>query len=124
MRDGELDGSRDREGDVQSDQSRPMVMWRLTGRVILYLLDRSKREDQHLRSFAHKLMAHDPRRRPSLLEWASSSDAAFLRRGRRSEIRQEKGFATSARHKGSWRRKHEAPGDEEAKTRQVAPARE
>ena len=47
------------------------------GRVILYLLDKFKKEDKHLRPFANKLTAHDPKRRPSLLEWASSSDAAF-----------------------------------------------
>lgn len=41
------------------------------GHVILYLLDKVKREDKHLRSFANMLTAHDPKQRPSLLEWAS-----------------------------------------------------
>lgn len=44
------------------------------GRVILYFLDKFKKEDKHLRSFANRLTAHDPKRRPSLLEWASPSD--------------------------------------------------
>jgi len=43
------------------------------GRVMLYLLDKFKKEDKHLRPFANELTAHDPKRRPSLLapEWAS-----------------------------------------------------
>ncbi len=49
------------------------------GRVMLYLLDKFKKEDKHLRSFANKLMAHNPKWRPSLaLEWASWSDAPLL----------------------------------------------
>jgi len=40
---------------------------------MLYLLDKFKKEDKHLRPFANELTAHDPKRRPSLLapEWAS-----------------------------------------------------
>ena len=41
------------------------------GHVILYFLDKSKQEGKHLRSFAAKLTARDPKRRPSLLEWGS-----------------------------------------------------
>jgi len=43
------------------------------GRVILYLLDKFKKEGKHLKAFANKLMAHNPERRPSLaLEWADA----------------------------------------------------
>jgi serine/threonine protein kinase len=38
------------------------------GHVILCFLDKSKQEGKHLRPFATKLTAHDPQRRPSLLE--------------------------------------------------------
>src|SRR5258708_37611204 len=49
------------------------------GRVMLYLLDKFKKEDQHLRPFANKLTAHNPKWRPSLaLEWASWSDAPLF----------------------------------------------
>lgn len=48
------------------------------GHVILYLLDRFKKEGKDLRPFAKELTAHDPKRRPSLLEWAGSSDAPPL----------------------------------------------
>ena len=39
------------------------------GHVILYFLDNLKQEDKRLRRFANELTAHDPKRRPSLLEW-------------------------------------------------------
>lgn len=81
------------------------------GRVILYLLDRFKREDQHLRSFANKLTARDARRRPSLLEWASSSDAVFSdvvdarKAGKRRALRHSKTQKKPARKARSLRRR-------------------
>ncbi len=48
------------------------------GYVILYFLDKSKQEGKHLKAFANKLTAHDPKRRPSLLEWERLSDAPLL----------------------------------------------
>jgi len=48
------------------------------GHVILYLLDKWKQEGKRLRSFANELTAHDPKRRPSLLEWECLSDAPLL----------------------------------------------
>ncbi len=57
-----------------------MVMAHAGVLLTLYLLDKFKRESKDLRLFANKLTAHDfkrAKRRPSLLEWASSSNGAF-----------------------------------------------
>jgi serine/threonine protein kinase len=48
------------------------------GHVILYFLGKSKQEGKHLRSFATKLTARDPKQRPPLLEWESLSDAPLM----------------------------------------------
>ena len=48
------------------------------GCVILYFLDKYEQEGRYLRVFATKLMAHDPKRRPSLFEWESLSNAPLL----------------------------------------------
>jgi serine/threonine protein kinase len=39
------------------------------GRVILYILDELGKEHELLRAIARKLEAHNPKQRPSLLEW-------------------------------------------------------
>ena len=41
------------------------------GRALLSLLDELGKEDKHLEAFAGNLMEHNPRQRPSLLEWRS-----------------------------------------------------
>jgi serine/threonine protein kinase len=43
------------------------------GRVLLFLLCGLRKEDKSVRSFATKLMAHNPKQRPKLLEWYSYS---------------------------------------------------
>ena len=43
-----------------------------SGRVLLYLLDRLRKEDKVLRTAARKLTAHDPEQRPSMLQVAES----------------------------------------------------
>jgi serine/threonine protein kinase len=48
------------------------------GRVLLFLLDEFRKEDKSLRAFARSLMAHDPKQRPSLLEWRSYSTPSLL----------------------------------------------
>jgi serine/threonine protein kinase len=45
------------------------------GHLVLYLLDRVKKEDKSLRSFAMKLKAGYPQQRPSLAEWRTSKSA-------------------------------------------------
>jgi len=50
------------------------------GRVLLYLLDELLRGERLLRVIGRELKAHDPKRRPSLLEWKSWSDAASVRK--------------------------------------------
>jgi len=50
------------------------------GRVLLYLLDEFKKEERLLRVIGRELKAHDPKRRPSLLEWESWSDVASVRK--------------------------------------------
>jgi serine/threonine protein kinase len=47
------------------------------GRVLLSLLDGFGKEDKSLRAFARDLMAHNPKQRPSLLEWDRYSAAPF-----------------------------------------------
>jgi len=41
------------------------------GRVLLFLLDELSKEDKSLKAFARNLVAHNPKQRPSLLEWCS-----------------------------------------------------
>jgi hypothetical protein len=41
------------------------------GHIVLFLLDAFQKEDKSLRAFARKLTAHNPKQRPSLLEWCS-----------------------------------------------------
>jgi serine/threonine protein kinase len=41
------------------------------GRVLLYLLDKFKTDDEQLRTIGRKLHVHSPNHRPSLLEWHS-----------------------------------------------------
>jgi len=48
------------------------------GRVILFLLDGLRKGDKRLRIVGSRLKAHDPKQRPSLLEWSSWSDATLL----------------------------------------------
>ncbi|KAI0245824.1 hypothetical protein BJV78DRAFT_1259964 [Lactifluus subvellereus] len=48
------------------------------GRVLLYLLDEFRKEDKFLRAIAGKLKAHDPKQRPSLLEWHTWFTTPFL----------------------------------------------
>ena len=50
------------------------------GRVLLYLLDEFKNKERLLRVIGRELKAHDPKRRPSLLEWESWSDVASVRK--------------------------------------------
>jgi len=50
------------------------------GRVLLYLLDEFKKEERILRVIGREFKAHDPKRRPSLLEWESWSDVASVRK--------------------------------------------
>jgi len=50
------------------------------GRVLLYLLDEFKKEERLLRVIGRELKAHDPKRRPSLLEWKRWSDVASVRK--------------------------------------------
>ena len=52
--------------EVQSNQGQ----W-LCGQVIYHLLNAFWKEDKLLRSIATKLKVHNPKRRPSLLEWLS-----------------------------------------------------
>lgn len=47
------------------------------GHVILFLLDELRKEDKRLSIIGRKLKAHDPKQRPSLLEWPGWSDAAL-----------------------------------------------
>jgi hypothetical protein len=56
------------------------------GRVLLYLLDKLRKEDKPLRAIARKVKAHNPKQRPSLLEWYSwfpspPFDVANVRKG-------------------------------------------
>jgi hypothetical protein len=70
MRDGALDGARGRDDPRHS----PMRADRWAcGRVLLYLLNRSRRGDERLKVFARNLSAYDPKERPSLLEWCDNS---------------------------------------------------
>jgi serine/threonine protein kinase len=48
------------------------------GRVILCLLDDLRKEDKGLRMMGEKLTAHDPKQRPTLLEWPSWLGALTL----------------------------------------------
>jgi len=63
------------------------------GRVILCLLDELSKEDKRLRTIGRKLQVHDPRQRPSLLEWPSwldrppSNIANVLKAGERKASR-------------------------------------
>ena len=41
------------------------------GRVLLYLLDKFRTDDEQLRAIGRNLKAHNPNQRPSLLEWHS-----------------------------------------------------
>jgi len=41
------------------------------GRVLLYLLDELKIDDERLKAIGRKLKVHDPNQRPSLLKWQS-----------------------------------------------------
>ena len=50
------------------------------GRVLLYLLDEFLKEDRLLRVIGRELKAHDPQRRPPLLEWENWSDVASIRK--------------------------------------------
>jgi len=50
------------------------------GRVLLYLLDECLKGERLLRVIGRELKAHDPKRRPSLLEWKSWSDVASVRK--------------------------------------------
>ncbi|KAI0245963.1 kinase-like domain-containing protein [Lactifluus subvellereus] len=56
------------------------------GRVLLYLLNEFRKENKLLRAIAGKLKAHDPKQRPSLLEWHTwfttpPLDVANVRKG-------------------------------------------
>ncbi|KAI0245827.1 hypothetical protein BJV78DRAFT_1259993 [Lactifluus subvellereus] len=64
------------------------------GRVLLYLLDEFRKENKLLRAIAGKLKAHDPKQRPSLLEWHTwfttpFLDVANVRKGARRNGRYE-----------------------------------
>lgn len=48
------------------------------GRVLLSLLDHFRKRDDNLRAIGRKLMARNPRQRPSLLEWRSWVASPFL----------------------------------------------
>ena len=65
------------------------------GRVRLYLLDKFKKEERVLRVIGRELKAHDPKRRPSLLEWESWSDVASVRKTGKGKA------STYGRHNGS-----------------------
>ncbi|KAG6382156.1 hypothetical protein JVT61DRAFT_801 [Boletus reticuloceps] len=51
------------------------------GRVLQSLLDRFGKEDESLRVFARDLTAHDPKQRPSVLEWGRYSALPFSHAG-------------------------------------------
>jgi len=60
------------------------------GRVLLFLLDKVGKEGESLRAFASNLLAHNPRQRPSLLEWCSYWAPPFMDIGKPMEFRCKK----------------------------------
>jgi len=84
----------------------------LIGQVLLYLLNKFRKEDTVLRTTARKLTAHNPERRPSMLQVAASlPDVANVAVEKKASR-----IAISGGHRGSRRRKREAPEGEEAET--------
>jgi len=99
---------REGEVDVQPDQGRPVVNRASSS----YLLNKFRKEDTVLRTTARKLTAHNPERRPSMLQvTASLPDVANVAVEKKASR-----IAISGGHHGSRRRKREAPEGEEAET--------
>ncbi|KAG6369033.1 hypothetical protein JVT61DRAFT_1958 [Boletus reticuloceps] len=74
------------------------------GRVLQSLLDRFGKEDASLRVFARDLTAHDPKQRPSMLEWGRYSALPFSHAGN---------IGSSDARKASWPRRDQVDGDGE-----------
>ncbi|KAG6370395.1 hypothetical protein JVT61DRAFT_12116 [Boletus reticuloceps] len=80
------------------------------GRVLLSLLDVFGKQEMSLRAFARNLMAHDPKQRPSLLEWSRYLAPPFSDSGK---------IGNPDAGKTSQRRRDRVEGDGEMTKRNV-----
>jgi serine/threonine protein kinase len=64
------------------------------GRILQILLDSYDKDEKSLGAFAEDLMAHNPKQRPSLLEWAGSDTGKIWNANKRKDPVEEDGEST------------------------------